>query len=210
MTAYQKYLDYFQSGDIIESFLLERGDGTVMISAPHSVEQIRSGSPKYAEPQTGVLAKMLRDALNCPIICKTRNCGDDANYDEHSPYRDTLRDYINENHIKYLLDLHQMAPERKENIDLGTGRGVNISPDPLVADIVKNHFSARHISEISVNALFSASYPYTVSSTIFRECGICCLQIEINSRLLCDQYPDFCFDSVFSALSDTVRELRDR
>lgn len=210
MTAYQKYINYFQSGDITESFVLENGEGSVILSAPHSVEQLRNGNPKYAEPQTGVLAKMLHDELNCPIICKTRNCGDDANYDKHSLYRDALRDYINENRVKYLLDLHQMAPEREENIDLGTGRGVNISPDPLLADIVKKHLSAYHINKISVNALFSASYPYTVSSSIYRECGISCLQIEINSRLLCDWYPDYCFDSVFSALRDTVQELRDR
>ena len=210
MTSYQEYLDYFQSDDHPESFVLEDGTGKVMISAPHSVEQLREGRIKYAEPQTGVLAKMLREELNCPIICKTRNCGDDANYDEHSLYREALRDYIQQNQIRYLLDLHQMAPERAEKIDLGTGRGVNTYPDPIITEIVKNCFSAEHISGISVDALFVASFPYTVSSCIRRECGISCLQIEINSRLVCDWYPDFCFDAILSALKGAVQILQKR
>lgn len=210
MTSFQDYQAFCQACDLSDSFILENGSGSVMVSTPHSVEQLRNGNIKFAEPQTGVLAKMLRDELGCPIIYKTRNCGDDANYDEHSPYRDALRDYIRENDIKYLLDLHQMAPERDENIELGTGRGVNVSPDPRITDIVKEHFSAQHICGITVDALFVASYPHTVSSSIFRECGISCLQIEINSRLVCDWYPDFCFDAVLAALKGAVEELRKR
>ena len=80
-TKYQEYEEYF-SQEHSSSFQLKSGVGGVMISAPHAVEQTRNGRIKCAESQTGALAKMLHEQLHCPIIYKTKNMGDDANYDE--------------------------------------------------------------------------------------------------------------------------------
>ena len=205
--SYNEYLKFFQSKESRKSFSLIGGNGCTMVSAPHSVEQTREGKVKYGEYHTGVLARMLYDDLKCPIIFKSFNDNDDANYDEQSAYKESLKKYVIRNNIKYLIDLHQLAPYREVNIDLGTGFGKNISPYPEIIDIAKKHFIGNNISNITIDNPFSAAYPHTISSYIFRECQICCLQIEINSRLISDKYTEFSFDQVLSSLKCIINEL---
>ena len=188
-----------------ESFILLPGRGTVMISAPHSAEQTRLGAPKTAERQTGVLALLLHDALNCPVIYKTRNCGDDVNYDPQSPYKDALTEYIAASGVRFLLDLHQLAPRRPEKIDLGTGGFRNLTRTDAL-NVVLKEFTQRNLGTVQLGIPFDASAPNTVSSHVRRICGIQCLQVEINSVLLNDGL-DGTFGSVFEALKECVIRL---
>ena len=178
-----------------------------MVSAPHSVEQTRNGKIKYGEYQTGVLTKILHDNLNCPIIIKTCNCKDDANFDENSPYKKALCEYVKQNDIKFLLDLHQLAPWRKENIDIGTGFGVNIAGYPEMSNMIKKQFELSNIDNVTVDFPFDASYPFTVSSYISAKCDIPCIQIEINSRLVCEEYNDFRFYEIEKVLERIILDL---
>lgn len=206
-TAYQAYLHYFLSKEKREPFVIKKGRGKVLISAPHSVEQTREGRIKYGEYQTGILANMLFDRLGCHIAYKTFNNGDDANYDRVCAYKKAVSEFVRENGIRFLIDLHQLAPRRVENIDIGTGFGENIRRHPEFSDIVNRAFAAQGIDNITVDTPFDASYPYTVSAYISRLCEIPCIQIEINSRLVCDGCEDFCFDKILSALTNIVNRL---
>lgn len=207
MGVYEEYLNYFLSKEERPSFQLMDGVGKVMVSAPHSVEQTRNGRIKYGEFQTGVLARVLHDTLNCPVIFKTYNCGDDANYDEVSPYKEALCEYVDQHRIGFLLDLHQLAPWRKENVDIGTGFGNNISGFPEALPIVYNRFLLKNISELTVDHPFDASFPYTVSAYVSSKCGIPCIQIELNTRLLCEDYEDYCLPIIQDALQEIIQEL---
>lgn len=210
MSKYDRYLRYFKSKLPRPSFKFVKGSGAVMISAPHAVEQRRAGRRKYAEPYTGVLARFLYDELHCPVIYKTRNCGDDANRDEKSPYRDAAEEYVKRNGIRYLIDLHQMSAERSERIDLGTGEGANIKSDPELLSIVRNEFESRGFSPVTVEAHFPAVHPNTVSASIARNCGIACIQIEINTKLLSNVYRDCRFTEVLETLKSIVEKLNER
>lgn len=92
-----------------------------MLSAPHGVEHTRAGRVKPAEVQTSDLARDLHRSLHCPVIIKTKSNDDDPNYDEHSPYRDALVDYVKENDARVVFDLHQLSSEREAAFILGTG-----------------------------------------------------------------------------------------
>lgn len=205
--TYNEYLNYFLSKEKREPFVIKKGKGKVLISAPHSVEQTREGKIKYGEYQTGILANMLHDKLGCPVVYKTFNNGDDANYDSNCSYKEAVADFVFKNDILFLIDLHQLAPRRVENIDIGTGFGENIKQYTDFPNIVWQEFAAQSISNITIDTPFDASYPYTVSSFISRHCGIPCIQIEINSRLVCDEYDDFCFDRIMAALTSIVNYL---
>ncbi len=91
-----------------------------MLSAPHGVEHTRAGRVKPAEVQTSDLARDLHRSLHCPVIIKTKSNDDDPNYDEHSPYRDALVDYVKENDARVVFDLHQLSSEREAAFILGT------------------------------------------------------------------------------------------
>ncbi len=186
-----------------ESFVLLEGTCPVMLSAPHAVEHVREGKVRYQEPQTADLAKALHARLDCPIIYKTANEGDDANYDAVSPYKQVLAEYIREKDIQLLLDLHQMAGFRQEQICIGTGRFANISDKCFVERCVEI-FQAKGLKHVSVDAPFAATYPYTVSSQIHRECGVPCIQIEVNSNLLMEGQKEYARIAVESALEEII------
>lgn len=159
------------------------GTGCVMISAPHSVTQTRNGELKYSETYTGALAILLHQITGCPIIYKTRNHQDDANYDINHPYKSDLIEYVKQNNIKLLIDLHMMAPHRGFDIDLGTLYGENIHINSLITEDMAKIFNSHSLSDVRVNHTFYAA-PRTVSSTIAKECKIDGIQVEINSSLL--------------------------
>lgn len=194
-----------QYGD--RSFVIKDGVGGVLVSAPHCVEQWRNGAVKFAEPQTGVLAELLHAEWGCPIIRKCANLGDDANYDPVSDYKDALVDYVRRNDIRFVMDLHQMACEREILINFGTGNGKNLS-DPALLQVFDTAFRRRWPDGILLDTLFSGGYPHTVSSTVSRACGIPCLQIEINSRLLREGYGDYAPEEVYAALATCCAEIR--
>ena len=207
MGAYENYLLFYSSKLGRKNFIIKKGEGCVMLSAPHAAEQTRNGRKKYGEYITGVIVNMLHDELGVPIICKEKNCGDDANRDEKCRYKNKLKKYVEKNGIKYLIDLHQMNPEREEYVDIGTGEGKNVAMDPSIADIAVEVFADKGIPNVFVDKPFCAVHPYTVSAFISRECGIPCLQIELNTRIVSKRYDDNRFEEVMAALKELINKL---
>lgn len=201
-------LQVFTTARHQHAFEIVDGTGPVIVSAPHSVEQTRKGAVKHGEYQTGVLCKLLHRQLQCPIAYKLQNNQDDANYDAVCNYKTALVAFVRKNHCRFLLDLHQMAPFRPEMINIGTGKGRNIYMRQDLVGKMTAIFTARAIWPVTIDTPFNAAFPHTVSATIARECQIPCFQIEINSRLLSDHYPEYNFDAVLAALSDIVQDLQ--
>lgn len=204
----REYYDFFCKGTD-NSHEIAGGNGCVMVSSPHSVPQTRNGNIKMAERQTGILAKMLHDEINCPIICKTKNCGDDANYDDNSDYRNDLINYIKENNIKFLIDLHQLSSVREVQINIGTGQFKNISNIEQI-NIFLREFSVRNVGIIQIDYPFKASFQNTVSASVAKTCNIPCVQLEINSDLLITENSSINKDflNVFDALKNIIIKLQ--
>lgn len=181
------------------SFILYSGSGRVMISAPHATEQTRNGKIKAAERQTGILAESLHKETGCAVMIKTANINDDANYDMESEYKNALAEYIKKEGVELLIDLHQMSPRRSVMIDLGTGNGKNLTDNDLLNILVKR-FSK--FGELQVDIPFAGASERTVSSFVHRTCGIQCLQLEINTRLLCPEYSEYDLEGVYGALKE--------
>ena len=178
-----------------------------MFSAPHCLPQRRDGKTKFAEPETGVLALLLHDSLNCPIIYSTSEIGD-ANYDMEHPYKQVLISYLNEhNDVKLLIDLHQLSPSRSTLIDIGTGEGNNLCGKDEIASMVSSAFKKRNFSDVEIDYPFKSSKPYTISSFISKCCNIPCIQVEINSRLVMPEYEDYRFYDVYRAFIEIANHF---
>ncbi|MFG6120064.1 hypothetical protein [Thalassobacillus sp. B23F22_16] len=186
-------------------FYQHSGTVPIIVSAPHSVPQLRKGNLKQGEYRTGVLAIQLHEDLGCFSMYKTRNNGDDANFDETCEYKEALIETIKHNQIELLIDLHIMSPKREADIELGTGHGENISYNTYLIERCINSFKENGIENIIVDENFPASYPHTVSATIARECNIPCIQVEMNWRIL-DTEPGLeNFLNVYNSLAAIVR-----
>lgn len=105
------------------------GNSGVLISVPHAVSQVRLG--KYKPPEIGACAVGLHLASegNHHFIAKTTNNHDDANFDENSSYKDSVRRIINKYGIKYFIDVHGLGAHRECDVNLGVHLGKNIEQD---------------------------------------------------------------------------------
>ncbi len=166
-----------------ENFVVLEGAKKILISAPHSVEQIRNGKIKYAEPETALIALHLNE-LGYPCFIKTKNENDDANFDSKSKYRDSLINYCLKNDIKFVLDLHQLSDKREMDFCLGTGGKThkNLLENLKIIDIFKFYFEKENYV-FKINDPFDADAPNTVSTNCAKN-QIPSVLLEMNCRVV--------------------------
>ena len=159
-----------------KSFRVIKGNIPVIISAPHSVKQLREGRVKGAEYQTGAIASILSEETSCFAIYKTYNNQDDANYDmENNEYKEEIKKIIKENDIRILLDIHGAKDEHNFDIDLGTAYGENINNNIEILKRLKNYFKKYKIENVTENKTFKADSIRTISKYINKETKIQCI-----------------------------------
>ena len=166
-----------------ESFKYIKGKEKIILSAPHSVSQIRNGRIKGKDIATGAIAISLQKSLNCYCIYKTRNDNDDANYDiEKNPYKDKLLEIIEKENIKFLLDIHGAKASQGFDIDIATNDLKNINgKTEYVTDFI-NLGKKYGINNITVDKVFKASTLHTIAYTISEKLKIPCLEIELSKE----------------------------
>jgi hypothetical protein len=206
-------LEQFEKPFVEENFnntigheILE-GSIPVLVSAPHSVPQLREGKYKQPEYRTGVLAQILHNQLDCYTIYKTKNNNDDANYDPVSSYKNDAIKLINNHGIKYLIDLHIMSQNREFHVDIGTARGRNINNDYKNIEKLIQIFHSNNIYQVEIDRIFTGAYPHTVSSTIWKNCHIPAIQLEINWVLLDFDKGTRSFHFVLKSLMEYIEYL---
>lgn len=166
------------------SFEYEQGDITdILISAPHAANQTREGKIKYSERFTGVIAKILHKYYGYSIIYKTKNCGDDANYDEESPYKDFLFKKCKEFKPLIVLDLHGLSKNRAAQINIGTNFGNSVFQDNEIITCLINCFKKFKIMNIVIDHPFSAG-ARTITGSVSEKVGTKAIQIEMNYGFL--------------------------
>jgi N-formylglutamate amidohydrolase len=168
------------------SFKVKRGDIPILISCPHSVNQIRDSRIKSREKYTGALSKLLHESTGTSLIYKSFNDGFDDNYILHTPYKDALGDVISRENIQLVLDLHGMVSSlnplfRGYHIELGTDDTRNLLHRPYLRSDAIDIFKGFGIEGIVADEFFRASRPYTVSKYISTRFSTPAMQIEISS-----------------------------
>ena len=74
-------------------------------------------------------------------------------------------------------------------------------------NLLKQKFESYNIRQISIDTPFTGGYPHTVSAFVAREGKIQSVQLEINSRLVIDEFEEFAFKNILDALIDITNEL---
>lgn len=156
----------------------------VMLSAPHGVDQWRNGARKARERGTVNTVLQLHKSCGIPAILKTKSNHDDANWDEVSEYKTALIKFIKDHNIKYVFDIHSLAPTRKCDINVGISGGKLISTNrQLYKDFVQNLCASGF--NVYIDEPFDGS-GRTISSSLKNYFGdnIWTIQVEINCRIV--------------------------
>lgn len=164
-----------------KSFEYIQGQNNILISAPHSISQIRNGKKKGKDICTGTIAILLQKSLKCHCIYKTKNYNDDANYDiKNNTYKEMILKIIKEKNISFLMDIHGAKSNQGFDIDLGTNNLNNLKNKTNYLYDFIDLGKKYGISNITIDKLFKANTLNTISYYISETAKIPCMQIEIS------------------------------
>lgn len=168
-----------------ESYVLESGSGKVLISAPHSANQIREGNTKDVDYCTGAIAKLLKERTGAHLIYFPYK-STDPNYYDNVPYKKALAAYLAEHsEINLVLDIHGADRSRPWDIDLGDMNGKSLFKFKDLSGTLEEIFKANGINTISRN-FFAGEYQATVTKFVAAR-NKDAVQIEINRAYRCDE-----------------------
>lgn len=168
-------MEYENSNEAIIYF---KGVLPVLITAPHTMEQIRSdGTLKRGEPYTKGLTKYISETIGTHYLIKTIDTGVDANSIEQEEFKNKLLKIIKEHDIKLVIDLHGAKKERDFDVELGTLN--NLSADYSTIEILKDSFYNNGIKNVELNNPFKGG---GITKSIYFNTDIDVIQIEINGK----------------------------
>lgn len=161
---------------------LIKENSCVLLSSPHGVTQVRLGTPKFSEIGSLATALYLHNTTKSCFIAKTKNNNDDANFDEVSEYKKTMRSFIANNDIKYVIDFHGLAPRRECDINLGIHLGKNIETNKEAFYFLQRNLALYGFT-VAIDQPFMAGGNTIAGSMKKVFPNIWTIQIEINSKL---------------------------
>ena len=116
-------------------------------------------------------------------------------------------DFVKNNHISLLFDIHGMRAERDVDICIGTGLGKNVFQNTELVLLTKSIFEKHGYSKVSIDDPFNATYPYTISNFVARKAKIPCIQIEINNKYRSKRFKEFDFDHLINCFSELTEAI---
>ena len=155
------------------------GEGNVLLSAPHGVNQVRLGREKFKEIGSLATALYLHKKTKAHLIAKTKNNSDDANFDNDCKYRKTLSKLIEKKEIKYLIDIHGLAKRRECDVNLGIHLGKNIQTKTSAFEKLKEMLTTDGFS-VSIDQPFMAGSQTIAGGMKDKFSYLWTIQIEIN------------------------------
>ncbi len=188
-------------------FSIVLGSTPVLVSIPHPVILMRNGILKVPEVYTGALGYLLHSLTNCSLIFSTGYSNNDPNYQNDCSYKKHLRNFLIQNNVQAVIDLHGAAGFRDFDIDLGTMHGKTLGELPI--EKLTEYFNLQGINNVKLNHTFSANSEYTVTAYIHENFRIPCVQLEINERLRRPDNNPERFFSLVRALSHIIENFKE-
>ncbi len=168
-----------------ESFKVLKGSVPVLVSCPHSIDQIRKGMLKPREVYSGAICKLIQERTDCFAIYKYHNNGIDDNFVLHTKYKQKIGELIRENDIKLLIDIHGMVGSKSKRfrgyyVELGTNDGRNLLDKIYLSKEFTEIFNKHGVDKVVTDKQFRASKSCTISKYVARTYKTPSIQIEIS------------------------------
>lgn len=165
-----------------EKYRVLSGNVPVLLSAPHSVNQIRGDDVRDAEKYTGSLVRYLSNSTSSYAIFQLFTHAD-PNTDIENDYKNAIVNLINGFNIKLLLDVHSSTFKDETDIDIVTNnretlRGMDNLFDKFKELGIKYNITVDEQNEPNKE---KENEIITVSSLI---CGVPSMRIVINNKRL--------------------------
>lgn len=183
--SYNKKFDEYENKPLKEeqTFEVIEGKIPVLLSAPHSVRQLREGKIKGKDRYTGAITIELAKQTNSFAIYKTYNNQDDASYDiENNEYKEKVLELIDKHNIKVFLDIHGAKDTDEFDVDIGTDEKRNLNGKTQTLENLIKNLNEKGITKIGIDKKFKACTMHTLTKKIASSTNIACMQIEITRK----------------------------
>lgn len=182
IASYNKKFDEYENktSKNERTFEVIEGKIPVLLSAPHSVRQLREGKIKGKDKYTGAITIELAKQTNSFAIYKTYNNQDDASYDiENNEYKEEVLELIAKHNIKVFLDIHGAKDTDEFEVDIGTDEKRNLNGKAQILESLIKNLKEKGITKIGIDKKFKACTMHTLTKKIASSTNIACMQIEI-------------------------------
>lgn len=165
-----------------EKYRVLSGNVPVLLSAPHSVNQIRGEDVRDAEKYTGAFVRYLCNSTSSYGIFQLFTHAD-PNTDEECNYKSAIINLINTYDIKLLLDVHASTFNDDTDIDIVTNfRKTLVGMDNLFDKI--KELSIKYDVKVDENNSPNKECDNEIISVSSLVCGIPSIRIVINNKKL--------------------------
>ena len=160
-----------------------RGSIPILISAPHGARHFRmsEGRWKKEDAYTSSLALELGRLTGAHVLYLKNKAREDPNNDRGTAYKEFLKKVVEENNIRFVLDLHGADGRRPFKVDVGImDDAVALCSCPTFRPLVEKTFAG--FEPELFNKDFPAHREGTITSFARNSLGIEAAQVEINAR----------------------------
>ncbi len=163
--------------DSNEEYIMRNGTIPIILTAVHTMQQDKWNIIKKSEPFTKAIAKYVAEQVNCSYYIKLKDNKIDSNSLKTDEFKNKLRDYIVENNIKLLIDIHGADRNRDFDVEIGTLN--NLSAAYSTTKELGEAFIETGIKNIKFNDPFKGG---GITQFIYANTDIDIIQIEINRK----------------------------
>lgn len=177
-----------QAGE--EEFRYLPGNRPVLISAPHGAAHIRNRELKEEDSYTAAITRYLAEGTGAHALYLRRQSATDSNYDRETDYKHALRTIVQQEGIRFVLDLHGASDQHSFGIALGTMNGKSCPEQiPMILKTLCKFGFYQHASgsyRLDVDGRFTGAggvRQETITRFVRDTLGVPSLQIELASRI---------------------------
>ncbi len=165
-----------------EKYRVLSGKVPVLLSAPHSVNQIRGDDVRDAEKFTGALTRYLSSATGSYAIFQLFTHAD-PNSDEEHNYKNGIINLIEAYKIKLLIDIHSSTFKDDTDIDVVTNQRTTLCGMEDLPLKIKE-IALKYNVKVDENNVPNKSRENEIIAVASLVCGIPSIRIVINNKKL--------------------------
>lgn len=165
-----------------EKYRVLSGNTPILISAPHSVNQLRGDDVRDAEKFTGSLARYLSSATGSYAIFQLFTHAD-PNFDSDHNYKNGIINLVEVNNIKLLIDIHSSTFKDDTDIDIVTNNRITLLGNSNIIDNLKE-IAIKNNVKVDENNIPNKDKENEIISVVSLICGIPTLRLVINNKKL--------------------------
>lgn len=185
-----------------EKYRVLSGKLPVLLSAPHSVNQIRGEDVRDAEKYTGAIVRYLSNATGAYGIFQLFTHADPNSDAEHN-YKSAIINLINSYNIKLLIDVHSSDFSDDTDIDVVTNNRKTLLGMGQLFDALKN-IGIKYNVKIDENNVPNSDYEHEIIANASLLCAIPCMRIVINNKKISMNNSEKDFSKIFYVLEEFI------